>query len=325
MSPRQQAIWINLSGLGVLLASGIAGEIAMHGPVGAAHYATTLRTGSPYQRVRAAEAIAKLHANGVAAAPDLIAVLDRTDDPSTSACAIALKEVDPEAAYEYAEALIAQIESGKAGLTRHAMEIFQGFGPVAWKAIPLLRATLRNRSRNDRRLIPTLIDLGDYGDEVMAAIVEESKNVDPEKKLEAILAFERIGTRALAWRGDLERLSADPAVSGRAKFVLSTISRAPKYALSGFAGFPDQSEDYQEYSLEHIGERVGDPVGGVPDVERELQSRSALIRFLATWTLARMGPPAQAALPQLRAGEADGTRLVRDGAVEAVHVLEATR
>lgn len=95
--------------------------------------------------------------------------------------------------------------------------------------------------------------------------------------------------------------------------------------MSGFAGFPDQSEDYQEYSLEHIGERVGDPVGGVPDVERELQSRSALIRFLATWTLARMGPPAQAALPQLRAGEADGTRLVRDGAVEAVHVLEATR
>jgi hypothetical protein len=50
----------------------------------------------------------------------------------------------------------------------------------------------------------------------------------------------------------------------------------------------------------------------LPDIVSELHSRSQLIRFMAAWTLAHIGPAARPALPELRAAQSDPSSLVRD-------------
>jgi hypothetical protein len=57
------------------------------------------------------------------------------------------------------------------------------------------------------------------------------------------------------------------------------------------------------------------------DVVAELQSKSVLIRFLATRTLASMGSAAKPALPALEGARQDPTALVRDGSRAAMEAI----
>jgi HEAT repeat protein len=326
MPPATKTIWINLVALGALLSTALGTYFAMHGSLGAKYYSGVLQTGNPKQRLNIADALADLREKGAPAVPALIALLQNPSDPAAPASARALRVIDAQQAYEYATRLTDQLSHGELVLTPAAIAVLHSLGPVAWKAIPLLRDALRNRTEHVRELIPALIDMGDYSDEVIAAILDDSRDATyAAEKWDAMLALDQLGYRALPLRPDLERLAGDPtpAVSGQAKIILSKLARTPKYAVSGLHGFFRTDLGFQEYTLEQLSKQGPYAAEAVPDVTDELRSNSALIRFLATWTLAHIGAPARTALPQLRTTAADEKSLVRDGAAEAIRILEA--
>lgn len=323
---RRKTIWINLIALGVVLTAALLIGAMMYGSFGASLYAKTLSAGSPRDRINAASALQELGPKATAAVPALLDVLGNPNDPSAGACARALREIDAQAAYEYSGALAARIERGEIALTPEVVDVFQGLGPVAWRAIPLLRGAVRTRTQHIRSLIPALIDMGDYSDEVLAAIVEDSRDpVYSTRKWDAMLAFDRLGARAAVLKPELERLAADPtpAVMSQAKLVLSQLARPSKYETSGLRGFPAQDVRYQEYALDKLSKQGADATDAVSDIVSELRLRSTLIRFTAAWTLAHIGPAASRALPDLHTALSDATSLVRDAASEAIRAVES--
>lgn len=320
MTSRGKVIGANLGGLGILLAVAMTAYVAMRGPIGARVYARNLREGSAAERMQAAIALQSYGSQGAPAIPSLVEVLQNPDDAAAPACARALREIDPEAAYKYVRGLIAK----KPPLSPTVIDVFGSLGPVAWRAIPLVRTALV-RSGHIRELIPALIDMGDYSDEVLGAITADSRDpVYSVKKWDAMLAFDRLTDLGDRVRPELERLRSDPtpAVSGQASITLGKIANEPKYAVSGLIGFPASNQSYQEYALDRLSKQGARAASAIPDILVELRSKSVLIRFMAAWTLMHIGSPARSALPQLQAVQSDSSSLVRDGASDAIHAIE---
>lgn len=323
MTARRKILWINLSLLGVLVGAAITISVMMQGAAGARIFARRLGDSSAARRIEAATALQSFGPSGAPAAPALLAVLQNPEDRAAPACARALREIDAQAAYAYVTALMGR----KIRLTPAVIEVYGNFGPIAWRAIPLVRTALEG-TEAVKEVVPALIEMGDYGDEVLARIVADSRDpVYSARKWDAMLAFDWLADTGDRIRPELERLSTDatPAVSGEAKNILLRITNAPKYAVSGLAGFPSQSQSYQEYALERLSKQGGRAVEAIPDILRELHAEPVLIRFLAAWTLMHIGPEARAALPELRAAQADPDSLVRDGAADAIRAVEGAR
>jgi len=322
MTSRRKVVWVNLAILGILLACAIALYGTMQGSLGARFYARNLREGSPADRLGAATALQNFGSRGTAAIPALLEVLKNPDDAAAPASARALREIDPQTAYEYVSVLAAN----KPPLSATVIGVFGNLGPLAWRAIPLVRTAL-GRSEHIRELLPALIDMGDYSDEVLAAIVADSQDpVYSAKKWDAMLAFDRLSDLGDRIRPELNRLSFDstPAVAGQAKIILAKIQNQPKYSMSGLAGFPAQTQSYQEYALDRLGKQGARAADAIPDIVVELHSSSVLMRFMAAWTLMHIGSPARTALPRLRAALSDPNSLVRDGAADAIRAIEGT-
>jgi len=323
VTSRRKVLWVNLGILGILLTAAITVYSVMRGSVGGQLYAKTLREGSADERLNAATALQNFGSSGAPAVPALLEILRNPDDRAAPACARALREIDPQAAYEYVTALVAN----KISLTPTAIDVFGSLGPIAWRAIPLIRTAL-GRPEHIRALLPALIDMGDYSDEVIAAIVEDSRDpVYSVKKWDAMLAFDRLADLGERIQPDLDRLASDstPAISAQAKTILGRIGSQPNYALSGLKGFPGLDRSYQEYALDRLSKQGARAADAIPDIVTELHSKTLLIRFIATWTLMHVGSPARSALPELRAAQADPISLVRDGAVDAIRTIEAAQ
>jgi HEAT repeat protein len=294
----------------------------MQGPLGARVYARSLRKGSPAERLEAAHALERFGASGKPSVPLLLEILQNPNDRAAPTCARALREIDPQAAYEYVTSLAAR----KPSLSPPVIDVFGNLGPIAWRAIPLVRTAL-GRPAHIRELLPALIDMGDYSDEVIAAIVADARDsAYSVKKWDAMLAFDRLSDLGERIRPEVERLISDPtpAVSGQAKIILAKIVNQRSYILSGLAGFPGQRQDYQEYALDRVSKQAR-AAEALPDILTELHSKAVLIRFMAAWTLMHIGSPARSALPQLRGLETDSSSLVRDGAADAIRAIEAVR
>src|SRR5689334_8044495 len=101
MTSRGKVIWANLGGLGMLVAVAIFAFVAMRGPLGARVYARNLREGSAAERMQAAIALQSYGSQGTPAIPSLVEVLQNPDNAAAPASARALREIDPETAYEY--------------------------------------------------------------------------------------------------------------------------------------------------------------------------------------------------------------------------------
>jgi len=323
MTSRGKIICVNLGILAGLLTAAIAAYAVMQGSIGARFYAKTLIEGSAADRLKAAINLQRFGSSGVPAVPALLRVLQNPDDPAAPACARALREIDPQAAYQCVTALIEK----NVPLTPTAIDVLGNFGPIAWRAIPLVHTAL-GQPQHIRALLPALIDMGDYSDEVIAAVVEDSRDpVYSVRKWDAMLAFDRLADVGDRIRPELERLTADstPAVSGQAKTILARIRNQPKYAVSGLKGFPGLDQGYQEYALDRLSKQGARAADAIPDIVIELHSKSPLIRFMAAWTLMHVGAPARSALTELRAAQADPSSLVRDGAGDAIRAIEAAQ
>lgn len=319
MTSRQRVIWLNLGLLGLLLTAAIAACAVMAGSFGARMYADTLRQGSAAERFKAAEALESFDSSGAPAVPALLEVLRNPDDPSAPSCARAVREIDPQAAYEYVTGLIGNTDT----LTPATTRVFGNFGPIAWRAIPLVRSALSRPSH--AWAYGALIDMGDYDDELIAAIVKDARG--GMDSWGARLALDRLGDVADRIQPSLlEHLTSDstPVVSAMGRTIPGKIGGQSGYASSGLEGFPQSDRRYQEYALDRLSKQGGRGAEAILDILTELHSKSLLIRFTAVWTLMHIGPPARSALPELRAALHDPHSLVRDGAADAIRAIEAT-
>lgn len=320
MTSRRRVIWLNLGLLGLLFAAAIAAWVGMTGSIGARIYAKTLREGSAGERCKAAEALESFDSSGAPAVPALLEILRNPEDPAAPLCARALREIDPQAAYEYVTRLI----GNSAPLTPATTSAFGNFGPIAWRAIPLVRGALSRPARV--HAFAALIDMGDYDDELIAAIIKDARGgVD---SWGARLALDRLGDVANRIQPSLlERLTSDstPVISAMGKTIPGKVGNQSGYASGGLEGFPHSDRGYQEYALDQLSKQGARAADAIPDILTELHSKSLLIRFTAAWTLMHMGSSARSVLPELRAAQNDPNSLARDGAADAIRAIEAAR
>ena len=310
---------VNLALLAAVLAAGGVWFWLEKGPLGARHWADALPRNHP-RRFEAAGALRDMGRKAQAAVPALLRVLDDVSDPLAPAAAGALVHIDAERGYEFAQALVRSSQLGP-----QTLAILGELGPVAWQAAPLLRQRLADpNTREPERVVWALLRMGDFGDDVLAAIVRNAKDARYGVRLESTMQLEYIGPRARPLRAAIEQLTSDatPAVAGRAKMILAELDKPAPYARSGLARFPQQDESYREYALIRLAKLGPDAADALDDVRAELQSKSVLIRFLATRTLASMGNAAKPAVPALERAREDPTALVRDGARAAIEVIQ---
>jgi HEAT repeat protein len=289
------------------------------GPVGVQRWADALARNHP-RRFEAASALRELGRKAQPAVPALLRVLDDRSDPLAPAAAGALVHIDAERGYDFAQALAARSELG--GQT---LAIFGELGDVAWQAAPMLRRALADPStREPERVVWALLRMGDFSGDVLAAIVRDSKDTRSGVRWESAMQMEYLGPRARPLRAVVEQLAFDatPAVAGRAKMILTELDQATPYARSGLARFPAQDESYQEYVLIRLAKLGPEGADARDDVTGELRSKSVLLRFLATRTLASMGSTAKPALPALERARKDPASLVRDGVRAAIEAIQ---
>ncbi len=165
---------------------------------------------------------------------------------------------------------------------------------------------------------------GGFGDVGLGAAGRGPKDPRYAVRWESVAQLEYLGQRARPLRSDIEGLVNDPvpAIAGRAKMILLDLDTTVPYARSGLARFPQYDDSYQEYALSRLAKLGPGAVDALDDVQVALRSRSTLIRFLATRTLASMGAAAKPALPALEDMRLDPSMLVRDGARSAVAAIE---
>jgi hypothetical protein len=132
MTARAKLVAVNLGLLVTLLVAFYSVYAMMHGSFGARFYAKALREGTIAEQMEVASALQGLESNGAPAVPALLERLQNTEDPAAPVAARALREIDPQAAYEYATVLVLK----EPLLTRTTLEVFRNLGPIAWRAIP---------------------------------------------------------------------------------------------------------------------------------------------------------------------------------------------
>jgi HEAT repeat protein len=319
MTPSSRTLAVNLGLLAALVVGGGAWYWLEKGPLGVRHWAGSLARNQP-RRFEAAGALREMGRKAHAAVPALLRVLDDPDDPLAPTAAGALVHIDAERGYEFAQSLASRGQVGA-----QTVAIFGELGAVAWQAAPLLRRVLADPNTHEpERVIWALLRIGDFGNDILAAIVHESQDARYGVRAESAMQLEYLGPRARPLRTAIEQLASDatPAVAARAKMILPDLDKTTPYARSGLARFPNYNESYQEYALIRLAKLGPEAADATDDVTGELESKSILIRFLATRTLASMGSAAKPALPALEHARNDPTSLVRDGARAAVEAIQ---
>jgi hypothetical protein len=324
MTPQHQTIAFNLGLLSVAMLAGAAWYRLEQGPLGAQRWVEALTPENPL-RFDAVAALRQLGPKARSAAPALLRVVESSDDALAPPAAGALLHVDPEIAYEYSQLLMRRVQTGTISLDTRTLALFGELGPVAWRAAPLLCHALSEPDvREPERLVWAALRMGEFGGDVLGATVRGSKDTRYGVRWESVAQLEYLGPRARSLRPEIEGLVNDPvpAIAGRAKMILLDLDVIVPYARSGLSRFPQYDESYQEYALSRLAKMGPAASDALDDVQTALHSRSTLIRFLATRTLASMGTAARPALPALDKLRLDASMLVRDGARAAVAAIE---
>lgn len=317
-------IWLNLGGLGVLIALlGLVywfntGARAVPGLV------EQLKDKEPAARILAAQSLARM---GQVARPALAALLDQAlHDPhqdTSAAAATAIRAIDLLTAREVVARYLPALWDEDPEVRRKACVVLGSLGPVAKPAVASLITMLDDTDELVReRAVGALGNIGIPQMEVMAALTRSLKDQASIVRYRAATQFAfNIGVNAAAAATLLElRNDQDKSVASLAQVALERAGRVDRSDVRTLVSLLERPGE-KDYALQQLAQMGPEAADAAPVLISVLQDSLALNRYLAAEALRSIGPAAEEAVPGLIAALHDPDPIVGESAAEALEAI----
>jgi len=322
MTHRQ--IWLNLSGLGLLIALlGLAywlntGARAVPGLI------DDLQNGDLQAQMLAAEGLKEIGSNARSAVPVLVTVATSDANLSLSgAAAGALPAIDLRAARQVMTAWLPKLHDPDAQIRGYAASAIGALGPVAKPAPTELVRLLSDEDIAVReRATRALGSIGLPSDIVMGGLLKALRDPEWTVRYAAVTQFSFNGFSSPESLAVLRELTKDSnqTVAGLAQSAVATAERLIQASVYSLMLSQGMNRTYTLHQLAKLGPRATDAVSGIAAV---LTAEKPLERYLAACALEAIGPAAKESAPALQRALHDTDPIVREAALAALQSIES--
>ena len=318
----QKHIWLNLGGLGVL--------IALMGLVYWLHTGARAVPGlmeDLQSDDRQAQQLAALHLKdiGLPAKPavPLLIKLATSDDRSRlhSEAAAALPTIDLSAARQVMTHHLPKLQNQDAQIRRDAVSALEALGPVAKPAVPSLIAIANDPDTLVRdRVVRALGAIGTPADTVMQGLIKALRDPEWTVRYAAVTQFAFSGFSSPDSILALRDLTKDPnqTVARLAQSAVNSVEREIQASTYVFMLDQRTNRTYTLHQLAKLGPRAADTV---PAIAVVLTAEQPLERYLAACALESIGPAAKEAATALEQAKKDPDPVVREAVAQALQAI----
>lgn len=319
--PRRQ-IWLNLAGLGVLIA--ILGVVYwLHtGARAVPRLIDDLQSEDLQAQRLAAEGLKEIGLPAQAAVPVLVQ-LATSDGRSSihSEAAGALPTIDLSAGRRVMMHSLSKLHDPDPQIRRDAVSALGALGPLAKPAVSPLLIIVNDPNTIVRdRAVRALGAIGLPTERVIRGLIEALRDPEWTVRYAAVTQFSFSGFSNPESIGLLRDLTKDQnqTVARLAQSALASAERqiqASTYLLMLNQG---TNRAYTLHQLAKLGPRAA---GTVPGIASILTTEQPLERYLAACALGEIGPAAKEAIPALQQALRDADPVVREAAAEALQSI----
>ena len=296
----------------------------------------SLRSQNPTERVRAAKDLGRLGWLARDAMPALVAALDDDEGKVRESAAHAIGLMGPEAL----PTLIEMLRHDDKYVRRHAVWALGKLGPLARSALPDLCQALKDADpRTASGAAQSLGNLGTDGADAVTALAEAMRGTNIVLCRLASKALSQIGAPALATLiAHLQH--ADPFVRGESALAIGWMGATARSAVPFLAGVvrgpratpargshaplpapPSLRVEMETADPDHLNSESPTPTE-IPSQSADASSPEESCRIHAAQALGRIGPPAAAALNDLRDVLDSGPEALRRAAEQAIRQIQ---
>lgn len=322
MTHRQ--IWLNLGGLGVLIA--LLGLIYWQhtGPRAVPGLIEQLKDEDTTARILAAQWLAKLGPDAGSALPALVdlALHDPNQDTSAAA-ATAIRTLDLQAARDVVSGYLPALWDADPEVRRKACVVLGSLGPVAKPAVASLITMLDDTDELVReRAVGALGMIGIPQTDIVAALTKAMHDSASIVRYRATAQFAFHIPVTVASVPTLMELrnDQDKSVASLAEVALERAGQNDRQDVSNLVSLLERpgEKDYALQQLAQLGPAAAD---AAPVLIAVLKDSLALNRYLAAEALRAIGPTAEEAVPALIAALRDPDPIVTESATEALEAI----
>lgn len=316
-------IWLNLGGLGVLIA--LLGIVYWQhtGPRAVPGLIEDLQ-GTDIQ----AQPLAAMHLGhiGLEAKPAVPALLSiATASPASYAvttAAGALPAIDLSAARQVMDAWLLRLQDSSPQIRRDAAETLGALGPAAKPAVPALVLLLNDQDTVVReRVTRALGSIGLPIDAVMRGLIQALRDPEWTVRYAAVTQFSFSGfssPESLAVLRDLTK-DSNKTVAGLAQSAVATAERPISVSVYLLTLNQPRDRTYPLLELAKLGPHAAE---AIPKLTTLLASEQPLERYLTVSALESIGLAAKNAIPALQRSLDDSDPIVREAAAEALQSIQ---
>lgn len=321
MTSRQ--IWLNLGGLGLLIAL-----------LGLAYWLNTGARAVPWliedlqsddlqAQMLAAEGLKEIGLGAQPAVPALVTVATSNPNPSLNgAAAGALPPIDLSAARQVMAAWLPKLHDADAQTRRDAAATLGLLGPAAKPAVPALVRLLNDQDIVVReRATRALGSIGLPIDMVMRGLLQALQDPEWTVRYAAVTQFSFSGFSSPESLAALRDLTKDShqTVAGLAQSAVAAAERPMQASVYSLMLNQGTNRTYTLHQLAKLGPRAAEALSGIAAM---LTSERPLERYLAASALEEMGPAAKESAPALQRALHDTDPIVREAALTALQSIE---
>lgn len=317
-------IWLNLSGLGVLIAL-LGLTYWLHtGPRAVPGLIEQLKDEDTTARILAAQWLAKLGSDAKAALPALVDLALRDSNQDTSAAAAtAIRVLDLQVARDVVADYLPALWDANPEVRRKACVVLGSLGPVAKPAVASLITMLDDTDELVReRAVGALGTIGIPQSEIVAALTKALRDSASVVRYRAAAQFAFHMPVTATSLPTLMELRNDPdkSVASLAEVALEHASRTDRQDVSNLVSLLERPGE-KDYALQQLAQLGPEAADAAPVLISVLKDRLALNRYLAAEALRAIGPAAEEAVSALIAALHDPDPIVIESAAEALEAI----
>jgi len=315
-------IWLNLGGLGLLIA--LLGIVYWQhtGPRAVPGLIENLQGTDVQAQPLAAMHLGHIGLEAKSAVPALLTIA--TASPASYAAttaAGALPAIDLSAARQVMDAWLLRLQDSSPQIRRDAAATLGALGPAAKPAVPALVLLLNDQDTAVReRVTRALGSIGLPIDAVMRGLIQALRDPDWTVRHAAVTQFSFSGfssPESLAVLRDLTK-DSNKTVAGLAQSALASAERP--ISVSVYLLTLNQARD-QTYPLLQLAKLGPHAAEAIPKLTTLLASEKPLERYLTVNALESIGRAAETATPALQRSLDDPDPIVREAAAEALQSI----
>jgi len=316
-------IWLNLGGLGVLIA--LLGIVYWQhtGPRAVPGLIEDLQGSDVQAQPLAAMHLGHIGPDAKSAVPALLTIA--TASPTSYAvttAAGALPTIDLSAARQVMDAWLPRLQDSNPQMRRDAAATLGALGPTAKPAVPAFVLLLNDQDTVVReRATRALGSIGLPIDAVMRGLMQALRDPEGTVRHAAVSQFSFSGfssPKSLAVLRDLMK-DSDRTVARLAQSAVASAERPTQVSVYSMMLNQGTNRTYTLHQLAKLGPHAAEAVPGIAAI---LTTEQPLERYLAACALEEIGPAAKESAPALQRVLQDTDPIVREAAVAALQSIE---